>query len=126
MDTVPSLARPANKPLLQNQLAWMNNRHYMPEDRMENQRPRPIKTGKTPGELGEGKADPPAQETKMVSDTPTPEEHDPLWEELGSTRVVKGDASGSNLSSPSNFTEISPSRVLGKDIVNLGDYRLVK
>lgn len=94
---------------------------------MENERPRPT----TKGDLGKGKApQSPAPETKLGSDTPTPEENDPVWTEMGKTRVVEGlsdaSASGSNLASPANHTELSPSRILGKDLVTLGDFRLVK
>ncbi len=59
-------------------------------------------------------------------------EEDPLWAELGATRVVDGPAASPTsvsvvgLSSPSNFTEFSPSCVLGKNVVALGDFQLVK
>src|ERR1700684_2362722 len=49
---------------------------------------------------------------------------------MGSTRVVEGSgdaaASSLNLGSAANHTEMSPSRVLGKDITKLGDYQLLK
>lgn len=66
----------------------------------------------------------PAAETKFVrnGDTATPEENDPRWNELGSTRIVAG-ADGDT---PSDFTEISPSRVLGKNLLQLGDFQLIK
>lgn len=105
--------------------------HRIREDRMENERPRP----KTKGDLGRGKAaQSPAPETKLGTATPTPEENDPVWAEMGKTRMVEGlsdaSASGSNLASPANHTELSPSRVLGKDRLRsgdtLGDFKLVK
>ena len=71
-----------------------------------------------------------AKDTKMARDTVTPEENDPLWEQLGSTRVTgaHGDASqsGDKISAPANLTEMSPSLVIGKDVVALGDFRLLR
>lgn len=70
-----------------------------------------------------------AKDTKMPRDTLTPEE-DPLWEEMGSTRVT-GDsterisASG-NSDTNSNFTQMSPTQVLGKDVTALGEFKLLK
>src|SRR5260221_413710 len=102
----------------------------MPEDRMDNQRPRPEVTGKSTGDPGKGKAaSPPLPETKMGGDTATPKEIDPRWSELGPARAVDGESdapSGSPLDSPSNYTELSPSRVLGKNLVSVGDYQLVR
>ena len=98
---------------------------------MDNQRPRPDSTGKSKGDPGTGKAaDPPVPETKMGGDTATPKESDPRWDELGATRVVEGrsDVSprGGSLNSPSNYTELSPSRVLGKNLTKLDDFQLGK
>lgn len=79
---------------------------------------------------GKPSAQPHAPDTKMVHDTVTPAENDPAWEKLGSTRVTTGqsDASSANdgINSPANYTEMSPSRVLGKDIVTLGDFQLIR
>ena len=86
---------------------------------MENQLPR----GKTGGKSGSG------QDTKMANDTATPIENDPLWTEMSSTRIVgsQGDSaySGVNLGSPANHTEMSPSRILGKNLTTLGDFELL-
>src|ERR1019366_7604736 len=94
---------------------------------MENERPRP----KTKGDLGKGNAaNPPTPETKLGSATPTPEENDPAWGELGKTRVVEGvsDAPviGVPLAPSAKPTEPSASRILGKDLLTLGDYQLIK
>jgi serine/threonine protein kinase len=65
----------------------------------------------------------------MSRDRATPEENDPLWDALGTTRVSdgQGDASSSNIiNSPSNFTELTPSLVLGKNIVSLGEFKLIR
>jgi serine/threonine-protein kinase len=49
---------------------------------------------------------------------------------MGSTRIIESPSDTSvssvNLGSPANHTELSPSRVLGKDITKLGDYQLLK
>jgi serine/threonine protein kinase len=103
----------------------------MPEDRMENQQPRskPVVNAKSPPSKG-APVFPPAPDTKMVQDTATPEENDPLWEQLGATRVVEGPSdssfSGLNIDSAANYTEMTPSRVLGKNLMTLGDFELVK
>jgi serine/threonine-protein kinase len=101
----------------------------MPEDRMENARSKTA--GKAKGPSGEGIAKiSPAPDTKTVQGTVTPEEYDPLWEQLGATRVTEGPSessfSGVNLDSPANYTEISPSRILGKNVNTLGEYELIK
>jgi serine/threonine-protein kinase len=67
----------------------------------------------------------------MPRDRDTPEEDDPLWEQLGATRISDGQSdvslgSFTNINSPSNFTELSPSLVLGKNIVALGDFKLIR
>jgi serine/threonine protein kinase len=92
---------------------------------MENERPRP----KTKGDLGKGKAaNPPTPETKLGS--ATPEENDPVWEEMGKTRIVEGvsDAPviGVPLAASAKATEPSTARILGKDILTLGDYQLIE
>src|ERR1035438_8879145 len=88
----------------------------MPEDRMENQKPSSKPPGKT--KSAAGKAAIPAPDTRMVNDTATPDENDPLWEQLGSTRIVDGQSdsslNGANLDSPSNHTELSPRASWGK------------
>src|SRR5262245_20280351 len=67
----------------------------------------------------------------MSHTTPPPGENDPLWEELGSTRVTAGQndqhsSTNVGIHSPSNFTELTPSLVLGKDITTLGDFKLLR
>jgi eukaryotic-like serine/threonine-protein kinase len=68
--------------------------------------------------------------SNLVSNTVTPEKVDPLRDDMGSTRIIEGQSDASvssvNLGSASNHTELSPSRVLGKDITKLGDYELLK
>lgn len=69
-------------------------------------------------------------DTKVTRSTATPSEDDPLWEQLGATRV-SGDASDSSLNAPevsasANFTRMSPTQVLGKDLKELGDFRLIR
>ena len=98
---------------------------------MENRLPRRTSVGKP--EAGEGtgnSASPPAPETRIVQQTMTPEENDPAWEELGATRIVEDASesshSGTNLGSPAGFTEMSPSRILGKNLNTLGDFQLLK
>jgi serine/threonine protein kinase len=99
---------------------------------MENQQPSSKPTGKT--KSASEKAAPgtvPAPDTRMVNDTATPGESDPLWEQLGSTRVVEGQSDSSlsgvsNLDSPSNHTELSPSLILGKNLTTLGDFQFSK
>jgi len=99
----------------------------MPEDdRMDNRLPRakPL----TKPEPFSGKASPLSNDTKLVRETTTPDEHDPCWEELGATRVVPGPGSSDGAAKPvganANFTELSPSRILGKNLVSLGDFQL--
>lgn len=68
-------------------------------------------------------------ETQVARATATPVEDDPAWVELGRTCVVKaneGDASAGDSASTSNHTEFSASRVLGKNLVKIGDYLLKK
>ncbi|MBI1831817.1 MAG: protein kinase, partial [Planctomycetes bacterium] len=96
---------------------------------MENQKPRSKLGGKPKSDAGA----PPGQlapDTRLENDTPTPNEHDPEWQKLGATRVSQGPADSSSQSvpveSPSNHTEISPSRVLGKNLTRLGDFQLIK
>ncbi len=93
---------------------------------MENRPPSPKKVGD--GERAKGKAPPPDLETRLLDDPSTPDEHDPLWNELGSTRVMGQDEKSDDgeLSAPANLTPVSPSPVLGKDVVTLGDYKLLK
>ncbi len=91
---------------------------------METQVPAKLSSAKRRTELSVGTIFPSTSESKLVrnGDTTTPEENDPRWNELGSTRVVS-DAPTGGLS---NLTELSPSRVLGKDILKLGDFQLIK
>lgn len=97
----------------------------MPEDRMENSTP-PSPESPSRSGLGKGTAAP-RPDTQMHEDT-AHEELDPNWEQLGSTRITESDASSSGvgLDTSANFTEFTPSRVLGKNLVNLGDFKLVK
>lgn len=96
----------------------------MPEDRMDHQQPR-ADSGSKPKPAGSASPD-----TKMAHDTVTPEEHDPVWDALGATRISEGPldtpSSGIQVDAPANFTELSPSRVLGKNLVKLGEFQLVK
>src|SRR5687768_2052729 len=83
------------------------------------------------GQRAADKASAAEKETKTLRTPPTPEEFDPLWEQLGATRVTGDSDSESspsvdNIDSPSNFTEFSPSLILGKDIVTLGDFKLIR
>jgi eukaryotic-like serine/threonine-protein kinase len=75
-------------------------------------------------------ATPPAKENVMARDRATPEEDDPLWEQLGATRISDGQSDislgAANINSPSNFTEFSPSLVLGKNVVALGEFKLLR
>jgi eukaryotic-like serine/threonine-protein kinase len=97
---------------------------------MDNQRPRPDAAGKSNGDQGKGKPpNPLLPETRLSGDSATPTENDPRWDEIGNARVVEGQSDvpeTDNLDSPSNHTELSPLRVLGKNLVRIGDYRLVK
>ena len=102
---------------------------------MENQRPRSNAIGKEPTAESLGNEPvPPTPDTKMVRATDTPGENDPLWEKLGATDIADANAlppiaagpSSDGLDSASNFTELSPSRILGKNLVKLGDYRLIR
>ncbi|MBI2808290.1 MAG: serine/threonine protein kinase [Planctomycetes bacterium] len=65
-----------------------------------------------------------------MKDTVEPESNDPLFDQMGSTHVVEGlcepSLPGAALNSPGNYTEMSPSRVLGKNINRLGDFQLLK
>jgi serine/threonine-protein kinase len=73
---------------------------------------------------------PSARDTAMPRETSTPVEDDALWEQLGSTHITDGKngaASGSsNITSPANFTEMSPSVILGKNLTTLGDFKLLR
>jgi len=101
---------------------------------MENQLPRSKTYGEKPVKrLGDASVLP-MPDTKMVRATDTPDENDPLWEKLGATDFVEGNvlppdvapiSSVESLASP-DFTELSPSRILGKNVVRIGDYRLIR
>ena len=63
--------------------------------------------------------------------TVTPDEGDPLWGADGvTTRISDGPtdsaSNSSDIESPSNYTEMTPAQVLGKDITALGDFKLLK
>lgn len=92
---------------------------------MQNQRPDP-KTSEARPKAAES---PPGD--KRASDPAGLDVPDPLWEELGSTKVTEGDVADAShgsaqLGSPSNYTEFSPSLVLGKNVVALGDFQLIR
>ncbi len=100
---------------------------------MEKELPRAKTAGK---EENAGSEDTPLElfgkKTKVARDA-APGEHDASWDELGNTRLTgaaaaAADAEPSNgsLNSPSNYTEMSPNRVLGKDIKELGDFKLIR
>src|ERR1043165_3144086 len=97
-----------------------------PEDRMEKRRSRSKTVEKA--QVSPRNGLPSIADMKMTRNTITPEDNDPSWEELGSTRIVAGasDAASTDgsLSSPSNYTELTPSLVLGKDLKVLGDFQL--
>jgi serine/threonine protein kinase len=102
----------------------------MAEDRMDNQQP-PPGAGNTNSALGkEAPAGSCAQDAKTEHDIDSGEENNPFWEELDATRVVEGPSdssfSGTDLGSSSNYTEMSPSRILGKNVTTLGDFQLIK
>lgn len=78
----------------------------------------------------EGRATAIAKDTKMPRDTATPEENDPLWEQLGSTRVT-GDSTekvlaAGNKQMSANFTQMGPGQVLGDNVTSLGEFKLIK
>lgn len=71
----------------------------------------------------------PAKELAMARDRVPPEEDDPLFDALGATRISDGksdQSSTNNIDSPSNFTELTPSLVLGKNVKTLGDFKLIR
>jgi eukaryotic-like serine/threonine-protein kinase len=88
----------------------------------------PTKTADS-GERATEKVSAAEKETKTLRNPPTPEEFDPLWEQLGATRVT-GDSdstpSAENIDASSNFTVFSPLLVLGKNVVALGDFKLIR
>ncbi len=91
------------------------------------QRTPPGKPGGKPDKVdAKGPAHLHGPDTKMVHDTVTPEEHDPAWDELGSTRVTDGQSDVSGANSPANFTEMSPTQILGKNLKQLGEFKLGK
>ena len=93
---------------------------------MDHQSPSTDKAGKRRRtERVESPAD---KETQVVRKTVTPDEADPSWKELGATRVIdnKGDSDDGDIHAPNNYTVMSPAMVLGKDILALGDYQLIK
>lgn len=87
-----------------------------------------------PSAVGKGQHDAKGsseKETITLRTSTTPTDNDPLWEELGATRVTDSDSDASvssseSLSAPANLTEMAPSRVLGKDIVALGGFQLIR
>src|ERR1051325_722407 len=94
---------------------------------MDNRAPSSRKVGK--GKRAEDQGPPVEKETRVLHETATPEEHDPLWNELGSTRVIdesSDSADDGELASPANLTPMSPGHVLGQDIVELGGFKLIK
>ncbi len=78
---------------------------------------------------GKPAALPRTPDTKMAHDTVTPHENDPAWVHLEATRVTDepSNSSGANsgIDSPANYTQMA-SRILGKEIVKVGDFHLVK
>lgn len=94
---------------------------------MEHQRPDVKKSDALAKTLGTG---PLPENTKVAIDkTEMPVERDPLWEALGTTKAVQdptSDASGTGVVSPSKDTEFFALRVLGKNVVSLGDFQLIK
>jgi len=65
-----------------------------------------------------------APETKMVRSTNTPDENDPSWEKLGATNVVE--SKFENAGPATNYTEFSRSVVLGKNVTQIGDFKLLR
>jgi serine/threonine-protein kinase len=87
---------------------------------MENQQP----LSKPGASSAAPKTAPPA-DTKLAQHTP--EEHDPLWAELGATHVTDAQNDSSvHLDRPANPAEPSALRMPGKSGVMLGDYQLVR
>lgn len=93
---------------------------------MEHQQP----TSKLPGGASGASGNPYDSETATAHATPTPEEQDDVWEKLGATHVTddsnEASLSGVNLEMPAHHTELTPSRILGKNVVILGDFRLLR
>src|SRR4051812_11203138 len=89
---------------------------------MDNQPPRPDVTGKLKGNPGKAKPDEASvPETKMGDGATVPNGDDPRWTDLGRSPLEgESDLPGSGpLRSPANYTELSPSRVLGKNLVKI-------
>jgi serine/threonine protein kinase len=99
----------------------------VPEGHMD-QRVPPGKPERQKG-ADKGSKHPRAPDTKIPHDTVAPKDNERDWIELGATRVTDGqsDASSVNsgIDSPANYTQMA-SRILGKDLVSLGDFLLVK
>src|SRR5262245_25275823 len=98
----------------------------MAEDRMENRPPTSKKVGKRkPVEVEERPAD---HDTETLRHTATPDEHDAEFAALGKTHTTEGSDSSDedNVTAPANFTVMSPSLILGKDVVSLGDFKLLR
>jgi serine/threonine protein kinase len=58
-----------------------------------------------------------------------PEDCGPMLDDLGNTQIVAfGDpsVSGVKVNAAANYTEFSPSRILGKNLVTLGDFKLLR
>jgi eukaryotic-like serine/threonine-protein kinase len=81
-------------------------------------------------QASEGPAKPGAKDTSFARDTVTPNESDPLWEQLGSTRITDGPAetpaNGSAFHPPADDDDLGPSQVLGKNKTTVGEFRLIK
>jgi len=96
---------------------------------MENQKSRSKLGDKPKSEVGK-KAETPALDTNLENDTVSPDKQDAEFEKLGATRVsgpVDDSAEPHRAGdSGSNYTEISPSRVLGKNLTQLGDFQLIR
>jgi serine/threonine-protein kinase len=109
---------------------------------MEHQTPRSKTLGEAPNGNGPGPATVPLNpDTKIVRTTDTPDENDPIWAKLGATNIVEGSALSSGDVPAAHaetvgaiaetrpaiqYTELSPSRVLGKNVLRIGDYRLIR
>ncbi len=93
---------------------------------MEKHKPRSMTGGKPDVlEANEIPGNPLAKDTKFARNTITPDESDPVWNEMGSTRVTGGqiDADGG---APADAADNGPSQVLGKNQTTLGEFRLIK
>jgi eukaryotic-like serine/threonine-protein kinase len=106
-------------------VGWFWAGRDMPEDRMDQR----IPPGKPKRAAATGSAPARDPDTKTAHDTVTPKENDPAWIEFGATNTSDTESGASEIKSgidsPANYTQMA-SRTVGKDIVSLGDFQLLK